>query len=92
MTKRVYVVNTDVSSGGGVHWLAVMDDAGDRYMNDPLGEVGKDQRRELERLQPDATWAEDDAEQRPDQKDCAVRALVALAIGLHCGVEEFLAL
>ena len=37
-----------------MHWLAVLDHDGDRYMNDPLGE--------LERLHPDSVWAEDDAE------------------------------
>ena len=34
---RVYVVNTDASTGRGVHWLAAMDVQGKRYFNDPLG-------------------------------------------------------
>ena len=88
----VYIANTDRAGGPGVHWLAVMDQDGDRFMNDPLGSVGSRQRRELERLHPNAKWAEMDAEQDPKEADCAVRALTALAIGLHCGVQDFLAL
>jgi len=83
------VVNTDHGSGQGVHWLASLDVAGRRMFNDPLGEAGRDQRRALERLQPHP-FADDDAEQRPDQKDCGVRALVALAIGIHCGPVAFM--
>ena len=75
-----------------MHWLAVMDHDGERFMNDPLGTVGSAQRRELERSNQNVTWAELDAEQDPAESDCAVRALTALAIGLHCGTEEFLAL
>ena len=94
---RLYILNTDTSAPppvgqGGVHWLAAIDHDGDRYMNDPLGTVGADQRRELERLHPGAVWADDDPEQEPWQKDCAVRSLVALHIGLHCGIQQFLAL
>ena len=75
-----------------MHWLAVMDHDGDRFMNDPLGTVGAAQRRELERLHPNSKWADMDAEQDPAESDCAVRALTTLAIGLHCGVQDFLAL
>ena len=69
-----------------------MDHEGDRFMNDPLGTVGSAQRRELERLNKNVTWAEMDAEQDPAEADCAVRALTALAIGLHCGTAHFMAL
>jgi hypothetical protein len=33
-----------------------------------------------------------DIEHRPDQKDCGVRSLVALVIGVHCGTQCFLEL
>ena len=93
-TMRAMVVNTDHAprpdgSGQGVHWLAALDVAGRRMFNDPLGAAGVEQRRALERSHPHP-FAEDDAEQRPDQKDCGVRALVALAIGLDCGPEAFM--
>ena len=89
---QIYVVNTDALTGGGVHWIAAMDVDGQRYFIDPLGHIGKEQRRALEQLHPDAEWADDDNEQERHQKDCGVRALVAVAIGLRCGLEEFLAL
>ena len=41
---RAYVVNTDESTGRGVHWLAALDVNGQRYFNDPLGVAGADQR------------------------------------------------
>ena len=90
-TPTAYVVNIDHSTGSGVHWVAALDSNGQRYYNDPLGHYGKQQRAELERLQP-YQFAEDDAEQLPSQKDCGVRALVALAIGLSCGPHYFLEL
>ena len=86
---RAMIVNTDKSTGRGVHWLACLDVDGKRYFNDPLGYYGKEQRADLETLQPHP-FAEDDNEQHPDQKDCGVRALVALVIGLRCGVQCFL--
>ena len=86
---RAYVVNTDQSSGPGVHFIAVLDVGGKRYFNDSLGYYGKKQRAELVRLQP-YEFADDDAEQMPSEKDCAARSLVALAIGLHCGLPCFL--
>ena len=58
---RVFVVNTDESTGRGVHWIAAMDVQGKRYFNDSLGMAGASQRRQLERLHPNATWAELDA-------------------------------
>ena len=88
---RAYVVNTDQSTGPGVHFIAVLDSGGQRYLNDSLGHFGRKQRAELVRLQPH-TYADDDAEQLPSQKDCAARSLTALAIGLTCGLECFLAL
>jgi len=89
---RVFVVNTDKITGPGVHWLAAFDVDGKRYFNDPLGRVGAEQRRELENLHPNAKWADMDAEQEKHEKDCGVRALVALDIGLKCGLDEYLAL
>ena len=64
---------------------------GNRYYNDPLGHYGKQQRAELEKLQP-YIFADDDAEQTPDQQDCGVRALIALMIGVKCGLTCFLEL
>ena len=89
---RFFVVNTDASTGRGVHWLAAMDVDGQRHFNDPLGMIGADQRRQLERLHPDEVWADLDAEQRREEKDCGVRALVALEIGLRCGLDKYLVL
>ena len=88
---RGRIVNTDSSTGPGQHWLAALDVGGQRYYNDPLGHHGRAQRAELERLQP-YEFAEDDPEQRPDQKDCGVRALIALVFGVHCGAPSFLQL
>jgi hypothetical protein len=84
------IVNIDSSPGPGIHWVAALDIGGQRYYNDPLGNHGKTQRAELEQLQP-YEFAENDPEQTPEQKDCGVRTLVALMIGVHCGVECFLA-
>lgn len=88
---RAMIVNIDSSPGPGIHWVAALDIGGQRYYNDPLGNHGKTQRAELEQLQP-YEFAENDPEQTPEQKDCGVRTLVALMIGVHCGVECFLAL
>ena len=88
---RAYVVNVDASTGKGIHWVAALDTAAGRAFNDPLGRHGRAQRAALARLQPHV-WADDDPEQRPEQTDCGVRALVALAIGLRHGREAFLAL
>jgi hypothetical protein len=92
---RAYVVNVDASTGKGIHWVAALDtgdrQGGQRAFNDPLGRHGRAQRAVLARLQPHV-WADDDPEQRPEQTDCGVRALVALAIGLRHGREAFLAL
>jgi hypothetical protein len=82
---------TSDGSGKGVHLLACLDMHGNRYFNDPLGHHGRKQRRDLERLHPHP-FSEDDPEHRPDQKDCGVRSLVALVIGVHCGTQCFLEL
>ena len=50
-------------------------------MNDPLGSAGAQQRRHLVALHPEAQWADMDAEQQVDERDCGVRSLVALHIG-----------
>ena len=89
---RVFVVNTDESTGRGVHWISAMDVQGKRYFNDSLGMAGASQRRQLEHLHPNATWADLDAEQAKHEKDCGVRSLVALDIGVHCGLDAFLEL
>ena len=92
--RRGYLVNTDCllgdDCGKGVHWIAVMDLDGERLMSDPLGSVGKQQRRDLNALhQP--IWAEDDAEMQPDESTCGPRSLAVLAVGLEDGKEAFLA-
>ena len=84
-----YIVNIDDSSGSGIHWIAALDIDKQRYYNDPLGHYGEQQRRELEKLQP-YQFAEDDPEQQPEERDCGVRALIAIAIGLRCGLQCFL--
>ena len=63
---------------GGVHWVACVEQDGQRYFNDSLGEVGAQQRSALEQRYPDAQWVDMDAEQRPSQKDCGARVLSAL--------------
>ena len=82
------IVNTDDSTGNGVHWIAVLDD-GERAMSDPLGRVGRNQRRELDAIaQP--LWSDDDAEQRMAENTCGPRSLAAVAVGLAFGIDEFL--
>ena len=92
--RRGYLVNTDCllgdDCGRGVHWIAVMDLDGERLMSDPLGCVGKQQRRDLNTLHR-PIWAEDDAEMRVDESTCGPRSLAALAVGLKHGKEAFLA-
>jgi hypothetical protein len=92
--RRGYLVNTDCllgdDCGKGVHWIAVMDFDGERLMSDPLGSVGKQQRRDLNALHW-PIWAEDDAEMQVDESTCGPRSLAALAVGLKHGKEAFLA-
>jgi hypothetical protein len=91
--RRGYLVNTDCllgdDCGRGVHWIAVMDLDGERLMSDPLGSVGKQQRRDLNTLHR-PIWAEDDAEMAVDESTCGPRSLAALAVGLKHGKEAFL--
>jgi hypothetical protein len=87
--RRGMIVNTDVSSGSGVHWIAVYDEGGRRAMSDPLGTVGKTQRRALNAIEQ-PLWAEDDPEQRISEDTCGPRALAAIAVGLAFGIDEFL--
>ena len=92
LTCRVVNTASTDDGSGGVHWLACVEQNGQRYFNDPLGTAGAAQRSSLERRYPDAQWAEMDAEQRRDQRDCGVRALVALVIARDCSVECFMEL
>ena len=86
--RRGMIVNTDDSTGNGVHWIAVLDD-GERAMSDSLGRVGRNQRRELDAIaQP--LWSDDDAEQRMAENTCGPRSLAAVAVGLAFGIDEFL--
>jgi hypothetical protein len=86
------VVNTASTDDGtnGVHWCACVEEGGRRYFNDALGAAGRRQRADLARRYPDAEWADDDAEQRPEQTDCGVRALVALVIARDGSVDDFM--
>ena len=92
--RRGYLVNTDCvlgnDCGKGVHWIAVMDLDSQRLMSDPLGSVGKKQRRDLNALHR-PIWSEDDAEMAVDASTCGPRSLAALAVGLKDGKEAFLA-
>ena len=87
--RRGMIVNTDASTGQGVHWIAVLDEDGQRAMSDPLGKVGREQREKLNAIaQP--LWSEDDAEQRKSEDTCGHRSLAAIAVGLAHGMNEFL--
>jgi hypothetical protein len=55
-----------------------MDSDGERLMSDPLGSVGKQQRRDLNALHR-PIWAEDDPEMAVDESTCGPRSLAALA-------------
>jgi hypothetical protein len=87
--RRGYIVNTDASTGSGVHWIAVLDDQGERAMSDSLGAVGRGQRQELDKIER-PLWSEDDAEQRKSEDTCGPRSLAAVAVGLSHGIVEFL--
>ena len=87
--RRGMIVNTDSSTGSGVHWIAVLDEDGQRAMSDPLGKVGREQREELDEIEQ-PLWSEDDAEQRKSEDTCGPRSLAAIAVGLEHGMQEFL--
>ena len=87
--RRGMIVNTDASTGSGVHWIAVLDEDGQRAMSDPLGKVGQQQRRQLDAIEK-PLWSEDDAEQRKSEDTCGPRSLAAIAVGLEHGMQEFL--
>ena len=86
--RRGMIVNTDESTGQGVHWIAVLDD-GARAMSDALGAVGVAQRRELDAIER-PVWSEDDAEQDRRESTCGPKSLAAIAVGLAHGLEMFL--
>ena len=89
--RRGYIVNTDTIQGSGVHWIAAMDIDGERMMSDPLGKIGRAQRKELDTLQQ-PIWSEDDPEMKASASTCEPRSLAALAVGLKLGKDAFLAL
>ena len=87
--RRGMIVNTDASTGQGVHWIAVLDEGGTRAMSDPLGAVGVAQRRALDAIER-PVWSEDDAEQGRRESTCGPKSLAAIAVGLAHGLEMFL--
>eukprot|EP01043_Picozoa_sp_COSAG02_P018344 COSAG02_NODE_856_length_16468_cov_131.787831_3_plen_141_part_00 len=87
--RRGMIVNTDLSTGSGVHWIAVLDEDGQRAMSDPLGKVGREQRRQLNAIEQ-PVWSEDDPEQHKSEDTCGPRSLAAIAVGLAHGMQEFL--
>ena len=82
-----YVCNTH--DGAGVHWVALLDTGGRRYLSDPLGAIGRHQRAGLAALQPHP-WSNDDPEMQPDERTCGPLALAAVAVGLSHGAEAFM--
>jgi hypothetical protein len=88
-SRRGYIVNTDSSMGPGVHFIAVLDDAGRRFLSDPLGDAGIAQRAQLAALQPHP-FSDDDPEQRMDERTCGPLAMAAVGVGLTYGVDVFM--
>ena len=72
--------------------MACVELNGQRYFNDSLGTAGKQQRADLMRRYPRAQLADDDPEQKKAEKDCGVRALVALCIAKDCGLQCYMEL
>ena len=87
--RRGMTVNTDSSTGQGVHWIAVLDEDGTRAMSDPLGAVGVAQRSALDAIEQ-PVWSEDDAEQDRRESTCGPKSLAAIAVGLAHGLDAFL--
>ena len=87
--RRGMIVNTDASTGPGVHWIAVLDAEGTRAMSDALGSVGVAQRRELDAIEQ-PVWSDDDAEQDRRESTCGPKSLAAIAVGLAHGLDAFL--
>jgi hypothetical protein len=87
--RRGMIVNTDASTGQGVHWIAVLDEDGTRAMSDPLGGVGVAQRSALDEIEQ-PMWSEDDAEQGRAESTCGPKSLAAIAVGLAHGLDAFL--
>ena len=82
--RRGMIVNTDASTGQGVHWIAVLDEDGTRAMSDPLGAVGVAQRSALDAIEQ-PVWSEDDTEQDRRESTCGPKSLAAIAVGLAHG-------
>ena len=60
-------------------------------VSDPLGKIGRAQRKELDTLQQ-PIWSEDYPEMKASASTCGPRSLAALAVGLKLGKDAFLAL
>ena len=86
----VGIANTGKAPPAGArigHWVAFCDSGGQRAFSDPLGAVGRAQRRELAARFPGAQWSDDDAEMAVRERVCGPAALAACAVGTHSQAE-----
>ena len=86
----VGIVNTGRAPPAGArigHWVAYCDSGGQRAFSDPLGAVGRAQRRELAARFPGAQWSADDAEMAVRERVCGPSALAACAVGSRSQVD-----
>ena len=80
----VGIANTGKAPAAGArigHWVAFCDSAGQRAFSDPLGRVGRAQRRDLAARFPEARWSDDDPEMAVRERVCGPAALAACAVG-----------